>query len=418
MTDIAAPNALDIFVARQPIFDDQDRVAGYELLYRRSGDATRADGMSGTLMSNEVLVQAVIGIGMERITGGAPAFLNFTREQLVEGTYELIDPRSCVIEFLETVKGDEQTIAIAKKMREKGYTLALDDFATGEDQRELIPFVNIIKIDVLNRPIIEIEAQVAPLKRHNVRLLAERVENMDVHKQCKALGFSLFQGYYYSRPETLSKKEIPVGQVNVIRLMNLLQDVNAGDKKIVETFQTDLALSYKLLRIVNSASFGGRGIESIQHAMLLVGRQSLHRWLSLLLVSSLAIRSGMDQELARDAIRRARMCELLGESAGKRQATGPLFLVGLFSKLDALLKIPMDEIINRMALADEIRGALLERSGPYAPSLELVEAYESGQWESVAKLAPSINVDAQQVPTLYLDSIGWAYERLRAANEK
>ncbi|MEP6690938.1 MAG: HDOD domain-containing protein [Gemmatimonadaceae bacterium] len=199
--------------------------------------------------------------------------------------------------------------------------------------------------------------------------------------------------------------------------MNLLQDINANDRKIVETFQTDVALSYKLLRIVNSASFGGRGIESIQHAMLLVGRQALHRWLSLLLVSSLAIRTGMDQELALAAIRRARMCELLDESSGQRASAGQLFLVGLFSVLDALLKIPMEEIIGRLDLADDVRSALLGRTGALAPALELCEAYEAGSWESVTRIAEGMRVDAQQVPTIYLDSLGWASERLKAAND-
>ncbi|MDQ6827885.1 MAG: EAL domain-containing protein [Gemmatimonadota bacterium] len=417
MSESAPATSLDIFVARQPIFDAQDRVAGYELLYRRSGEATRADGLSSLQMSSEVLIHAMIGIGMEKICGSAPAFLNFTREQLLEGTYELIDPNACVIEFLESVPADPEVLAAAQKLKAKGYTIALDDFATGENQVPLIPYASIIKIDVLNRPMEHLEAQVASLKPFGRRLLAERVETVEVHKQCKAMGFTLFQGYYYSRPETISKKEIPVGQVSVIRLMNLLQSVNANDRKIVETFQADIALSYKLLRIVNSASFGGRGIESIQHAMLLVGRQSLHRWLSLLLVSSLAITTGMDQELAHVAIRRARMCELLGEASGQRSMTGALFLVGLFSKLDALLRIPMDEILSRLDLADEVRSALLDRSGPYAGALELVEGYESGDWELVTRVAQTMKVDALQVPSLYLDSLTWAYDRMKAAND-
>lgn len=406
---------MNIFVARQPIFDDRDRVAGYELLYRKSGESTRAEGVSVHQMSSEVLIHAMLDIGMDRLTGGAPAFLNFSREQLVGGVYQLLDPASCVIELLESIAGDVDAAAACERLRTAGYRLALDDFSTGENQFPLLPFAEIVKIDVLDRPLAEVAEQVAELAPFGKRLLAERVENLAVHSDCKKLGFTLFQGYYYSWPETLSNTDIPVGQINVIRLLNLLKDPSAADRKVVDTFQTDLALSYKLLRIVNSAAFGGRGIESIQHAMLLIGRDALYRWLSLLLVSSLATQRGTDGELVHAAIFRARMCEMLAGAAGRSSAADSHFLVGLFSRLDVLLKVPMAAILARVDLATDVRLALLERTGPYSTALKLVEAYEDVRWDTVCELAAELGVAADAIPPIYVEALTWAKDRLQAA---
>ena len=198
--------------------------------------------------------------------------------------------------------------------------------------------------------------------------------------------------------------------------MNLLRDENASDADIEEAFRSDPSLSYKLLRMVNSAALGGRGIESIRHAIRLVGRGVLHRWLALLLASSMVTENGVDAELVHTAVLRARLCELLAESGGRRSSSGQQFMVGLFSMIDVLLKVPMEEILDRVDLSADVRDALLRRSGPYAGSLELVEAYEAGRWDAVSDISSDMGMAAPVLPELYLQSLSWVRERMGMAD--
>ncbi|HPV76082.1 MAG TPA: HDOD domain-containing protein, partial [Gemmatimonadaceae bacterium] len=208
---------------------------------------------------------------------------------------------------------------------------------------------------------------------------------------------------------------LSAAQITILRLMNLLRDPNTTDAALEEAFRGDVSLTYKLLRTVNSASMGGRGIESIRHAVRMVGRAELHKWLSLLLVTSVAGRGGTDAELVRLAIQRARFCEMVAMQGRDRRSAEALFMVGLFSLLDAILKVPLHEVLHRIDLADEVRRALLARSGPYAPTLALVEAYERASWPVVAAEAETIGLDTSLLGDLYFESVRWTRDRIEMA---
>jgi EAL and modified HD-GYP domain-containing signal transduction protein len=194
--------------------------------------------------------------------------------------------------------------------------------------------------------------------------------------------------------------------------MNLLRDPDATDGAIEDAFRGDVSLTYKLLRTVNSASVGGRGIESIRHAVRLTGRAALHKWLSLLLVTSVVSKDGVEAEVVRTALQRARMCEGVALHARDRRASEGLFMVGLFSLLDAILKVPLPEMLRRIDLSDEVRLALLARSGPYAPTLSVVEAYEHASWDVVDAECRSLGIDATLLGEVYLEAGRWTAERL------
>lgn len=405
----------DVFVARQPIFDADGTLGAYELLYRKSGAASGAAGASSEQMAAEVLVQTFLNIGIDTVTGDARAFVNFTREMLVNGVYGLLDKRRVVIELLETVTPDDEVLLTIETMVNNGYTVALDDFEYGPQWERVLPLVSIVKVDVLDRTPESLEQLVELLKPHQLQLLAERVETREVAEQCRALGFTLFQGYYYQRPEVLTRTELSAGQLTILRLMNLLRDPDSSDGAIDDAFRGDVSLTMKLLRTVNSAAMGGRGIESIRHAVRMVGRAELHKWLSLLLVSSVAARGGMDLETVRNALVRARFAEQVGRMGGDRRTSESLFMVGLFSLLDALLRVPLPEILQRIELAEEIKRALLTRSGPYASSLSLVEAWERAHWDVVSAEGGALGLDLAQLGDLYLESLAWAKERLAGA---
>ncbi len=402
---------MDLFVARQPIFDLEGDLSAYELLYRRGSQSRAADGASTEQMSLDVIIQSFLEIGLERITRRKTGFINFSREMLVSGSWELLDPRAVVIELLEDVPVDAEVVAACDRLVAAGYRLALDDFVPGGPHERLVPLAEIVKVDVLDRPEAELREVAAPLLARKVRLLAERVETEAVRDSCRALGFELFQGYFYSRPELIERRGISVAYAPIVQLMNLLRDDAVGDAAVEEAFRRDPTLSYKLLQVVNAASYGGRGIESILHAIRILGRATLHRWLALLLASSLATGGAMNVELAHAAVLRARFCERLGEAAG-RKASGPLFMVGLFSMMDALLGTSMEELLSQINLAEEMRDALLRRAGPLAGWLGVVEAYEAGRWDEVTRLSAALGVPAGEVPGLYLEALGWARERV------
>lgn len=408
---------MDVFVARQPIFDRRGEVSGYELLYRRSSQSGFADGISTSQMSRDVVIQTFLEVGLEKITHGKCGFINFAREMLVEGAYELLDPSAVVIELLEEVPADPEVMEACRSLVAGGYQLALDDFVLGSGQDHLIPLASIIKVDVLNRTPEEIRDAVAPIRRPGLRLLAEKVETAEVHRACVALGFDLFQGFFYSRPEVVGNPGVSVEQSTMLQLMNLLGNDGVSDQEVEEWFRRDASLSYKLLRMLGSAAHGARGIDSIRYAIRLLGRKTLQRWLSLMFTSSFRGGGGTDQELVRAAVLRARFAELLGSRAGRRAQADALFLVGLFSLMDALLRTPMEEVLARVDLTEPVRRALSDRTGPHADVLKLVEAYEAGDWRGVTEHAPRIGVPTVQVPEIYLEALSWSREQLVKTKE-
>jgi EAL and modified HD-GYP domain-containing signal transduction protein len=400
-----------IYVARQPIFELKRGLYGYELLYRRDGEVDRADGETGA-MSAEVIVDALLGIGLRAIAGGSIAFVNFSEAQLISETWGLFEPAEVVIELLESVHANPETVAACKKMTAAGYRIALDDYVPNDDTRALLEYATMVKVDVLGKSEAEIAAIARDLKPRGVRLLAERVETATMRDACAAMGFEFFQGYLFSKPETLSKADVAPGQLAIMRLLNLLNDPNTPDQTLDQAFQSDLALSYKLLRIVNAASMGGRGVTSIPHAVRLVGRSALHRWLSVVLVASMGKSGDVTHELALTSITRARMCELLAANARTSRSTGSAFLVGLLSLLDVLFQVPMEKILSHIELSDEVTSALLQRGGPLGTPLKLVESYEKADWEVAQQLADASDVPEDILGNLYIDSLHWAAQHV------
>jgi EAL and modified HD-GYP domain-containing signal transduction protein len=401
-----------VHVARQPIFELGRGLYGYELLYRRDKSTDHADSDHG-YMSAETIANALLGVGMPTISGGGVAFVNFSRGQLLNRSWELFAPDTVVVELLESVKCDRDTLSACRGLVAAGYKLALDDYVPDAGMRPLVELASVVKIDVLNRSHSELRAVSNHLRSTGVRLLAERVETATVRNTCTDLGFELFQGYLFSRPETLTKTDVSASHLAIIRLLNLLHDPATSDSALDAAFQSDVALCYKLLRIVNAASVGGRGITSIPHAVRMVGREMLHRWLAVLLVASLGRRGDVSRELALTSITRARMCELVTMSVDRRYADSA-FIVGLLSLLDVLLEVPMKKILARLELSAEVQCALLERHGPLGTPLQLVEAYEKANWDAAKALATHSAVPDDLVPMLYLHALQWASERIAA----
>jgi EAL and modified HD-GYP domain-containing signal transduction protein len=408
---------VDLFVARQPIFDARRTLAGYELLYRGSASATGAAPADPNRMSSDVIVQNFLEAGLERLTGGVRGWVNFTREMLLTETYRLFDPESIVVELVEDIVADEPVRRACQKLTASGYTLALDDYVIGGVQQPLLEHAKIVKLDLLGKAQFDVRKMAKHFQPFRVTLLAERVETAEVAYAAEQAGYTLFQGYYFSRPETVGHKSSAVEALSLLPLLNLVSSEDTPSREIERAFSGDPGLSYKLLQIANSTTNGMEEVESIRHAIQLVGRDILHRWLALLLTSSLASNGVHSPELLKATLVRARFLESMG---GRTRADGgSLFLVGLFSNMDVLLQLPIRELVNRVKFTGEVQGALLRDEGsPYLAWLALSEAYEQGRWDTVADLTREIGVAPATIPELYMRALQWAGQTLEVLSEK
>lgn len=408
---------MDVFVARQPIFDRRDRLAGYELLYRNTAGATAARGAAAEAMCTDTVIHSFLDIGLDELTDGHRAFVNCTREFLLDGQVDLLPPDKVVVEVLETVGNDDIVVSTCQRLTSRGYTIALDDYVDDPANDPLLRATRIVKIDVLHQDERAIAALVSRLRHFPVELLAERVETREMHERCMRLGFDYFQGYFYQRPELVTRKEITVGHASMLRLLAMLRDPDATDAAIESGFRADPALTYKLLRIVNSAAIGGRGIDSIGYAIRIVGRQMLYRWLALLMVSSMVTGNAVNDQLVESALLRARLCELIAESSPHVRYAQALFMTGLFSMLDVLLRIPLRDVLARVNVSDDIREAVIDGTGPYAEPLRLADAYQRGDWDQVDALSTELGILPMQMPWLYTKALTWVNEQLSVARE-
>lgn len=408
---------MDVFVARQPIFDRKDRLCGYELLYRNAASSTTADGAAAEVMCTDTVVHSFLDIGLDDLTDGHLAFINCTRQFLLDGQADLLPAHKVVIEVLETVGNDEPVVSVCQGLQARGYRLALDDYVDDKSFDDLLRTVRIVKVDVLHKERADLAQLLQRLRPFKPQLLAERVETRQVHDECMELGFDMFQGYFYQRPELVTRQEIAVGPVAMLRLLNLLLDPDRSESEVESGFRADPSLTYKLLRIVNSAAVGGRGIDSIGYAIRMVGRQMLYRWLALLMVSSMTTGNDVDDQLVYAALLRARMCELIAESSPHVRNPHAIFMAGLFSMLDALLRIPMRDVFSRVNVSDDIRDAVMNGKGPCSEPLLLADSYQRGDWDKVDRIAAALGIIPIQLPWLYTKSLTWVNEQLRAIRD-
>ncbi len=408
------PSAQIVFIARQPIFDTDRRRVAYELLYRAHRDATQAIGVSESHMCGDTALHALLSIGLDRLTAGTTAFVNITREHLLGELYKIFDPTAVVLELLETVDGDAAVVEACKRAVDEGYRLALDDYDSRASLDPLLPYASIVKLDVLGKTTGQLEPVVARLKGMGLTVLAERVETAEMLQACEAMGCVLFQGYVFSRPETLDGRAVNVQHARVFNIMALLNEPDVTDAALEEAFRSHPALSLSLLRIVNSASFGARSVDSIAHAIRLVGREALSRWMLIMLIATVGSQSPVAHEAVVEALVRGRFCETVTAHGLAGDPTAR-FLVGLLSRMDALLGLPMEAVLERLPVSVDVRDALLAGTGPHAPVLRLAEAYERGEWAEV-DAADSVAIALRaELAGLYADAALWATERLRSA---
>jgi EAL and modified HD-GYP domain-containing signal transduction protein len=390
-------------LARQPIFNTQMKVVAYELLCR-SSHINHASFSNGDAASSQVLLNAFTELSIASVVGQHLAFINFTRNLLK--TPPPFDRQQLVIEVLEGQKVDAAMLHALKVLREHKYTIALDDFVLTAETQALIPYADIIKLDVLQLSPQEVIAHVKYIKPFGIQLLAEKVETYEMLEFCKTAGFDLFQGYFLARPQIISGRKMSDNKQSVLQLLSALQDPDVPVEKIEKMLARDTVLSFKLLRLVNSAAFGlARKVDSLKQAIMLLGLNKIKNWVNILAMSNLGEKP---HELSVAALTRARMCELIANQlTGKNKSDG-YFTVGLLSTLDAFMDTPMTSLLDSISLSKHINDAILKQMGSEGKVLEITTAYERGEWEKIdwGYLAEN-NINAEQLAQIYLDTLEW-----------
>jgi c-di-GMP phosphodiesterase len=388
-------------VARQAIYNPAKEVIAYELLYRRSENASKAEIIDGRLASLEVITHSVLEIGLDKLAGEQPIHINYPSELLAANLIAPVPANRVVIEVLEGVRAEPAVVAGIKAMRARGHHIALDDFSPGVSDAKLLEVADTVKLDVSDYTPESLEKMVRVLKARRLRLIAERIETVEEFDRCVRLGFDGFQGYFLQHPRVFSARPVPSSRLGTLRLVAVLQSDDAAVDAIERMIAQDVSLSYRVLRCINSSYYGfAKKIDSIRQAVVILGFEKLRQ-----LCALIALREVEDRPASVfvDAMTRARMCEKVGALRGSRD-TSSLFITGLFSTLDALTGIPMAELLKELPLSDSVSKALKARQGELGAVLSEVIEYERGTW--TADEFPGITSDLMQ--TTYLEAIAWA----------
>jgi c-di-GMP-related signal transduction protein len=398
---------MDVYTARQPIFDRKKEIFAYELLFR-GGTPNFFPNIDGDCATSRVLSSTFFTTGIEKITGGKKAFVNFTRDLLQNDIPLMFPPEKTIIEILEDVKPEEDVLEICRNLSRQGYSLALDDFVYHPKLDPLIELVDIIKVDFRLSGNKDVREYVKLFVPRGKKLLAEKVETYDEFQMACDMGFTYFQGYFFSKPQVLVEKDIPSLKMNLLQIMAESNKDEFSIQEIKKLITRDVGISFKLLRYMNSPYFRRLcEISSIHHAIVLLGELGVRRFLSVIMMSELI--QDKPDELLKSSIIRARMCEQLGLlNKGIRPNPAMLFTLGLFSLIDAILDDSMENILGKLPLSRTIKSALLGETSDLSEYLLLTKSYEMGQWDAVLNRASVLGIDSQNLPAIYQDAITWA----------
>jgi len=399
---------VNVYVGRQPILDRGWNLAGYELLFR-SSPANVCDSTDDFSATSQVIVNAVLGFGLDRLLGGKLAFIKFDRPLLLGDWTTLLPPDKVVIELLETVPPDQEVLSVCDKLRRQGYALALDSCPDDGRTAAFAPFVDILKVDFQQTSSADQEKIVRSYREFNIRMVAEKVEAESEFRRASLLGYDYFQGFFFASPTVLHTSRVPASQMSGLRLVKQMQRQDLDLKAIEELIRHDISFSHALLTYLNSAAFHWADrIESIHQALILLGSDGIRKWVWMASLPSMA--QNRPPVLVAQVLMRGRFCEVIARFAKLALGGSDPFLVGMFSLLDAILQRPLAGILDELNIGPHIRKALLgpdNEADPLALVLRIVKSYELGDFRQVDEAARVIGLSADDLSTCYLDSLSW-----------
>jgi c-di-GMP-related signal transduction protein len=393
------------YVARQPIFDRDEKVFGYELLFRDDMDNT-FHGRDPDVASRSTLDSSLL-VGLDVLCDGRRAFMNCTRDTLIGGLITLLPSHSTVVEILESVPVDDEVVKACQRLKEAGYLIALDDYVSNDPREPLAEMADILKVDL---KLTTLEQRAALVKKHGpwrCRMLAEKVENHAEFIAARDQGFVYFQGYFLRRPEMMTTHDVPANAINYMRMLQAVSGADLDVPVLERLIKTETSICYRLLRYMNSARFGFKSeIHSVRHALAILGDHEVRRWVRLIAT----IGAGQDKtsDLVLCALVRARFGELLAPLTPHGESD--LFLLGLLSMLDVMLETPMSEILDKIPLDSETKAVLRGEPSLLRPLYQLMLSHESGEWEAGQGICASLHIDPDAVAASYWRAQQWARE--------
>ncbi|KML36896.1 EAL and HDOD domain-containing protein [Cytobacillus firmus] len=407
---------MEVFVARQPIFNSKEEVFAYELLYRNNQVNAFPD-IDEDQATAEVIINSFFNIGIDQLSEGKPCFINFTEKLLKLRVPAYFRPREIVVEILETVKPSAELVRICKDLKELGYQIALDDYVFNETNpfaRQLLKYADIIKVDFLNTPKEmreKIELLVSQLR---IKTVAEKVETREEYEEAKSKGYDYFQGYFFEKPVIMSTHDVPAYFQSYYEMIQNLSKEEPSLDRIAELIERDISLSYKLLRLINSPAYRPKQkINSIRQAIVLLGLIELEKWIYVLAVrENIVHHSQMAEETIRLSMTRAKMCEEIGRLQIGKSVSSSYFMTGMFSLMDSLLNIPMEQILDELPLQDDICEALRGENNHLKVILDLAVAVEKAQWSRISKICEKLIVDEKTIFKIYSEALAWSSQLL------
>ncbi len=390
------------YVARQPIVDREERVFGYELLFR--------DGLENAFTGDaEVASRATLDrsllTGLDVLCDGRRAFLNCTRDTLIKGLVTLLPPASTIVEVLENVPADPDVVAACNHLKQAGYMIALDDYVTGDPREPLSDIADIVKVDMKLTTEQQRVGLIEQFKAGPSRMLAEKIETYKEFARAREQGFVYFQGYFFRRPEMVATHEMPANRLNYLRMLQEVSRPELNVPGLEKLIKIEASICYRLLRYLNSAVFGFKSeIHSVRHALSILGEREVRRWVRL--VAAVGAGQEKTSDLVLSALVRGRFGELL--STRIPHGESDLFLLGLLSLIDAMMETPMSEVLERIPLEQATKAVLLGQPSPLRPVFQLMLAYESGEWEAAEAICTRLGLNSEEVAGCYWQAQQWA----------
>lgn len=393
-------------VGRQPIFDRNLNTYGYELLYRDKGiGPVNIDGDKATART---MLYTLLEFGLNNLVGPHRAFINLTKTFFTNMEAPQVDKSRVVLEVLEDIQIDDQMISCIRTLHDSGYMIALDDYRFEPHWEPLFPYASVIKVEITDLDLDAHAGKIASLKARGITLLAEKVETHAEFEQTLALGFDLFQGYFFSKPQVMSNRRLESNQLVLLQMLSRVNDPACTIEELASLISNDPKLSFKILRFINSAAVGlSTEIKSIQHAVIHIGLNRLRSWATLFILADMDISAA---EVITTCLIRAELCQSITNATGSGDSSSA-YTVGLLSMLDALLNLPMEEVIKELPLPDAMADALASRSGPYSQALNCAIALEQYQWQSDYV---SQTLTVPELTGLYIQALSRAEEFRRA----
>ena len=397
---------MEVFVTRQAIFDKKKEVHGYELLFR-AGFESYYD----TLDADKATVDMMAFVNFSELTDGKRGFAKFPRNLLLKEFPATLPSEMVTVGIAEDIEPDDQLLATCRQLKAAGCQLAMENFTLDRRDSPLLELADVVKVDFTTTTIVDRMAVCEELGGSGVEMLARKVATADEFDQAVEWGYSYFHGSFVSKPVIRPDKDISTNKLVHLQVLNEVNQPELPYDKLEDLIKQDVALTYKLLRFMNSVWFGLRyEVKSIKHALVLLGPKEVKKWASLVVVGGTA--DDKPRELLRCSLTRAKAAEQLAPLIGKKAVASDLFLMGMFSVIDALMDVPMASVLDQLPLSEQIKTALIAGEGPFRPVLDTVVAYEQGEWERFSAQAAALGLDETVVPELFRSALKWANNAL------